>query len=571
MNFPEPLTPLVNHLWQSTLFAGVASVLAVLLRKNHAQTRYRLWLAASLKFLVPFSLLVMAGRQVEWRHAPVIVQPLSAAVEQIGQPFAPAAIAETAVTPAAIPWASILLAVWLAGAIFILARWSVRWRRIHEARQAAAPLPIAGPVPVLSSPGLIEPGIFGVFRPVLLLPAGIAERLTPAQLHAILAHELCHVRRRDNLAAAIHMIVEAVFWFHPLVWWLGARMVEERERACDEEVLRQGAAPEVYAEGILNVCRHYLESPLVCASGVTGANLKKRIEQILDASLSQRLTLARKLMLAAAGVAAIAVPLLIGVLHAQSKPGDPAFEVASVKPGDPDARGMRIRVAPGGGLNAENVNLRQLITLAYDIQDFQLAGAPGWVDTGRFTIIAKGPATPAGAPQELSQREEADLIKARLRTLLADRFQLQVRKELKDAPVYALVQAKNGHRMKPAAGPHGGLGSIPGQMTGEGAPMQALVHMLGVALGRPVVDETGLTGVYDFKLEWTPDAVSPGPNFKPGSPAAQKAEEAGIHLPDPNGPSIFNALQEQLGLRLESKKAPVETVVIERVGRPSGN
>jgi beta-lactamase regulating signal transducer with metallopeptidase domain len=120
-----------------------------------------------------------------------------------------------------------------------------------------------------------EPGVFGIFRPVMLLPAGIVERLTPEQLLAILLHEANHMRRRDNLTAFLHMLVEAVFWFHPRVWWIGARLVDERERACDEEVLRLGSEPHTYAEGILNICKLCVESPSACGSGVTGANLKK--------------------------------------------------------------------------------------------------------------------------------------------------------------------------------------------------------------------------------------------------------------------------------------------------------
>src|SRR5207247_4024707 len=135
-------------------------------------------------------------------------------------------------------------------------------------------------VEVRSSPGLLEPGVVGLFSPILLLPEGIAERLTPPQLEAVLGHELCHIRRRDNLTSAIHMIVEAVFWFHPMVWWIGARLVEERERACDEAVLSLGSEPHDYAEGILNVCKSYLESPLSCVSGVTGSDLKERIQGI---------------------------------------------------------------------------------------------------------------------------------------------------------------------------------------------------------------------------------------------------------------------------------------------------
>src|SRR3954467_4860022 len=109
------------------------------------------------------------------------------------------------------------------------------------------------------------------------------------------------------------MIAEAVFWFHPLVWWIGARLVEERERACDEEVLRLGSEPQIYAEGILNVCKLYVESPLVCVSGVTGSNLKKRIEAIMSNHKGHALTRARKLLLAGAGVVALAGPLVIGV------------------------------------------------------------------------------------------------------------------------------------------------------------------------------------------------------------------------------------------------------------------
>src|SRR5207302_233216 len=115
----------------------------------------------------------------------------------------------------------------------------------------------------------------------LVVPEGIMEHLTPMQWQMILAHELCHARRRDNLTAAIHMAVEAIFRFHPLVWWIGLLLVDERERACDEEVLLAATDPHVYAEGILNICKIYLESPLVCVSGVSGSNLKKRIRGIM--------------------------------------------------------------------------------------------------------------------------------------------------------------------------------------------------------------------------------------------------------------------------------------------------
>src|SRR5262249_3858094 len=137
------------------------------------------------------------------------------------------------------------------------------------------------PIPVLSSPARFEPGVFGLLRPFLLLPEGLGEHLTPEQFEAIVAHELCHVKRRDNLSSAIHMVVEELFWFDPVVWWIRVRLLEERERRCDEGVLGMGCDPQVYAQGIVAVCKFYLKSPLVCVSGVTGADLKRRVQTIM--------------------------------------------------------------------------------------------------------------------------------------------------------------------------------------------------------------------------------------------------------------------------------------------------
>jgi beta-lactamase regulating signal transducer with metallopeptidase domain len=167
----------------------------------------------------------------------------------------------------------------------------------------------------VSSDALLEPGIFGILRPVLLWPRRIAARLGDEQVEAILAHELCHVRRRDNLAAAMHAVVQAAFWFHPVVWWIGARLVAERERACDEEVVRLGSDPRKYAETILRTCQLSIESPHVWMAGVTGSDLKKRIEQILTNEAGAPLNLWRRLLLGTAGVAAIAIPVAMGVVN----------------------------------------------------------------------------------------------------------------------------------------------------------------------------------------------------------------------------------------------------------------
>ena len=267
---------LTNHLWQSTLFAAAAGLLTVAFRKNGAKVRYWLWFSGSVKFFVPFALLMSLGSHLGWAPvAKAVATPaVSLAVEQIAEPFPDAFPAPVA--PKRADWIPIsLFSLWVCGLASVAAMRVRGWRRIRSAVRSSAAIAIPAAVEVRSAPGLIEPGVVGLLRPVLLLPAGIAQRLTPPQLEAVLAHELCHIRRRDNLLAAIHMTVEALFWFHPLVWWIGARLLEERERACDEEVLRQSGDPEAYAEGILNVWKFYTKSPLVCVSGVTGSDLQE--------------------------------------------------------------------------------------------------------------------------------------------------------------------------------------------------------------------------------------------------------------------------------------------------------
>jgi TonB family protein len=172
---------------------------------------------------------------------------------------------------------------------------------------------MAAPMPVRLSRGQMEPGLVGVFRPVLLLPQGIMERLTPAELRAIIAHEACHMRRRDNLWASLHMAVQALFWFWPPVWWLGARLMAERERACDEAVLAAGNDPQTYAESILKVCKFYVQSPLACAAGVAGANLNHRMETIMENRTLMRLNVVRKLLLGGVAAALVLVPLAAGL------------------------------------------------------------------------------------------------------------------------------------------------------------------------------------------------------------------------------------------------------------------
>ena len=304
------IAALLDHLWQSTLFAAAIAVLAVAVRRQAARLRFALWLAASLKFLLPFSTLVLLGH---WLLPPVLVPgPMLAALKPAALPFSAGPMTIKA-APALVA-GELLLALWAAGILVVLARALWHMRGMHLLLRQACDLDIAAPVPVKSAASFLEPGLIGIFRPVILLPEGLAHNLTRQELDAVLAHELTHLARRDNLTAAMHMLVETVFWFHPLVWWISRRLVEERERACDENVLANGNAPLVYAESILKVCRYYVQTPLACASGMSGPDLNVRLTAIMKGGPSDELPPPMLLLLATLGAASLMLPVAAGML-----------------------------------------------------------------------------------------------------------------------------------------------------------------------------------------------------------------------------------------------------------------
>ena len=677
---PGYLSPLANHLWQSTIVVGICAMLAFVLRQNSARFRYGLWFAAAMKFLIPFSLFVSIGYQFQWRTTPAITQPPIAAVTEISSPFA-ATARPVDVLPSAVakadPMPAIFLAVWLCGCAVSVSLWIRSWLRVRATLKAASVVPVDLPlndisVHVVSSPYLFEPAVVGIFRPVVVLPEGVAARMTPEQLNAILIHELCHVHRRDNLATAMYMVVESLFWFYPLVRWIGRQLINERERACDEEVLRLGNEPLVYAEGILNVCKSYVESPLQCASGVTGSDLKKRIRAILTGRVAN-LSLVKKGILALAGMWVFAMPLIIGMTtasHALQASGltgtwqgtlragarerrivmkiskdagglrallysidqgpgatpsatfttqgvtvkisfpangiayegklsadgnslagtwtalqtvpltliratadtawaipeppappkpmatdaNPAFEVATIKlsrPDDPRSPTIQIQ---NRRLLTWNKSVMNLITFAYSIEPSEVVNGPDWLDT-KYDIVAQ----PNGEGQPSQQQWQIMMQK-----LLADRFKLSFHRTPKEVSIYALTVTKNGPKLTASAsdpkGPPNLAMPARGRFRGRNATMADLAGELRGTLDRPVVDKTGISGRYDIALNWTVDDFQAA-RFS-GFPAPLDHTEV---------PDLFTAIQEQLGLRLESTKGSVEAMVIDRVERPIEN
>jgi uncharacterized protein (TIGR03435 family) len=562
----------------------------------------------------------------------------------------------------------------------------IEGREVDLLRKAERVAGLPRSIPLLPSSNSMEPGVFGIIRPVLLWPEGIARHMDDAHLESVLAHEVCHVQRRDNLTSAIHMLVEAIFWFHPVVWWMERQLVEERERACDEAVLQLGNEAALYAESILNVCKSYTESPIACMSGVTGSELKQRIARILSGPNVRKLDLRRKAMLALACVLAVGVPLAAGFLRAangQTQPAQgngieksgiagtwqgtkhtpdghdlrmvlkiakdekgalsatpnsldqkgppmagssvsfergtlrfendfprltyegkisadgnsisgtvtqsgsfplvlaratpgtewatpappqrivsmvtdakPGVEVAIIKPIQPGTR-LVMLLMQGEHLVVKNISLKYLIQFAYDMPDRQIAGAPGWTDTEKWDIEAK-PDTP-GMPSIPQMR----LI---VQSLLTERFALKSHEEKRKMAAFALTVGKNGPKMSKTSDASESPNFVAplGMLDARSSTMGEFVHFLQSSiLGQPVVDNTGLTGRWDFTLKWTPDETQfTGPGMKVPPPAAD----------DANGPPpLFTAIQEQLGLKLESQKADVPVLVVDHVDHPSPN
>jgi uncharacterized protein (TIGR03435 family) len=334
----------------------------------------------------------------------------------------------------------------------------------------------------------------------------------------------------------------------------------------------------------------HIRSHELLAVGILGARsqLGERIALLLQRqrTFSTRASVANL----AAGCLALGALLLTGALvprwiaFAQQQPRL-EFEVASIKPSAPGER-TTSNTTPGGRATYTNWAAKSLVQVAWDIPGFWVSGGPDWIKAERFDIVAK--ATDSAA-EDLRKTTNDQLesyrsrMLRRLQMLLADRFQLKFHREIKEMPGYALVLAKNGPKFHEAtdAGPgldemkrpdggkgagiraRGGTRDANGRFLGGGsfkgqmATMAMFADTITRTTGLPVIDKTGLRGRYDFAVEWAPD---------PSAPTVETAA-----APDNSGPSVFSALQQQLGLRLEAARVPVETLVIDHIEKPDAN
>jgi len=333
---------LANHLWQATLFAALVWLAAFWLKRGPARARHALWLIASIKFLLPSALLLFLaqGCGLDFsRFAPAAAPSAHTAdfifqvAGQVTGPI-PQLMSPVIVTSAPISGHSELYCtvtvIWLLGAAAVFGVWFKRRRQFAQAvgagrrvesgrelavlRRAHAWLMVKREVALVVSPRVSEPGVWRIWRPVIMLPEGMAERLSDDEFEAVMMHELIHVRRSDNLLSTLQMLLCCALWFHPLVWLIDGWLLGERELVCDEQVIECGGAPQLYAASLWKVVQFGLGWPVAGVSRAASSNLRRRIEQMMITDRQTKLSLAHRALIGAAALALVALSIMTGLL-----------------------------------------------------------------------------------------------------------------------------------------------------------------------------------------------------------------------------------------------------------------
>ena len=443
-------------------------------------------------------------------------------------------------------WLVVILAHLFSGAI------DSTYRRLYcgganRARYGPAPAPpewrnaldsliartrVSFPVRLVVSGFVQTPAVVGWLRPAILLPAGAIAGIAPEYVEALLAHELAHIRRHDYLVSVAQRVAETLLFYHPAVWWLSRQIDAEREACCDDIAVGLIGDTLTYVSALATLESRRREhlAPLLAANG---GSLQRSIARLV----SQPPAPAYSLPLAGLMTIGILMGLTVCGLMAQSMDARPAFEVASLKP-DKSRTGVdRIKRSRESWV-IENVSLKRLIGMAYGVaegRDYLFKG-PDWMDTADFDIAAKFPPDSSDSQVLLM-----------LQRLLDERFKLRLHRESREFSVYALVVDKRGSKVRPTAtpGPYR-FSARGGHGVGISVSMAMFANRLAKEVGRPVVDFTGLTGQFDLTLDWKPEG---GQQENPDAASDR--------------PSIFSALPEQLGFKLEPRKVSLDVLVVD--------
>jgi uncharacterized protein (TIGR03435 family) len=600
---------LVHFVWQGAVVALAAALVLHLCRRQAASVRYMIAcgaLAMMLSGAVATAALIEApafgpettsvSLHTRLKGSADVLLPI-----EINNGPTSVEASTAARVEALLPW---IVSAWLFGVIFLLARAGAGWwrvRRLHQiacasmcsnwqaaGNRIASRLGLASVIRIVDLPHIDVPLVVGCLRPIVVLPIAAISQLNAAQVEAILAHELAHVRRHDYLVNLMQTLAETLLFYHPAVWWLSARIRDEREHCCDDVAVAVCGDPVGYAAALAEL-EVWRSGDVGLAAAATGGSLLHRVRRILRADMSDDARMSPWTM--ALVVAAVAGALGVNLIAQTpaTAEANPTFEVASVRPNTSGDSRMSSKTLPGGRFEAINIPPRLLLMNSYLLQPQQLIGAPDWISSERFDIVAKADGE-LGPPVS---RDGPSQLQLMIRALLEERFKLKVHREPKEVPIYTLVLARADGKLgaglkastvdcealraaerkggpppeppKPGERPQCGARVGFGELLAGGQPLLELISLLSGTVGRSVVDRTGLTGTYDIHLKWTPDRIL---QRAAGTAPSEPIRVNGVDI-DPNGPSIFTALQEQLGLKLESERGTIDALVIDHIERPT--
>lgn len=550
------MTILLESAIRVTLIAAVIALVLFAMRIKTASARHAVWAGVVI-------LMMLLPAWVAWgpkASLPVLPPDRTPVVARLPPPL-PAGLVSTApVSPVSNPAPSPArkgggyMAIYLFGVGVFLLRLAIGTIRASR----------------LTSSSCVVPVTVGLLHPRIILPESSRD-WPQAQLDAVLAHESEHIRRRDPLVQWIALLNRAIFWFHPLAWWLERRLSGLAEEACDAAVLARGYDAREYSEYLLDLARSVEHAGArIDAVGMAmpGIGLKYRIRQMLSGVPVPRISrprMACTVAVCAAAAAILAAGTLVRAQSQSAKSDTPKFDVASLRedPGGIRPGGPPVSLSPRrtGGRFTWSAPKMFLVRYAYHLPAWRIAGIGK--DESIYTVAA----TMDAAATE-------DQVRLMLQALLVERFKIVSHREIKLLPGYALVVAKNGPKLKTAKTPEeappmpeyfGGKssGAFEGRIVtsmegigisaimGRGVSVQQLADEISEELGAFVLDQTGMIGKYYFAFKFL--SARSGPN---------DAAEA---------PSVFEAAQDELGLKLEKQRGPVEILVIDHLDKLSEN
>jgi uncharacterized protein (TIGR03435 family) len=554
------LVAVLNSFWLAAALAALVWLALKVLPGVNASTRYVIWFAALLLLLV----LPVVPVIVDSIHVSAQSEPAPAAARTSGTDLpAPPAIDQPAIVTLrpdlSVRWIPWLSALWAAVSLYRvigIGRSYFRLRAVKErARVSSQLLPPTGRrVNLILSREIASPIAVGFLRPAVILPESLPGELTDGELDYILLHEAAHLARRDDWSNLAARLVGAILALHPIAIWILRQIEREREIACDDWVVVRTGAARPYAASLARIFElRWTRRNELLAAGVLGppSRLSDRIELLLrrGRQFSLRVSPGRVSVgaLALAALAAVGSRAPQWIAFAQERP---EFAVASIKPeaGRPPVAG---KINPDG-IAFTGVTLVGCIKAAYGLYDYQIVGGEPYRQD-EYDISAKA-----------DGNESKDRLMLMLRALLADRFKLAVHTETKELPVFTLGIAKGGSRLKASTTDDpGGLRAADGGLKFTKYTMPELGEFLSRlgSLGRPVLDRTGLQGTFDFTL------LIEGQRRDFNDRAA--ADDFKRAMSDWG--SISRDLQDQLGLKLDSVKGPIERLVIDHAEKPAAN